>query len=626
MELAAQGRTHQGEYVASADGEHKLAAILSADVVGYTRLMAEDEEATVRTLSAYRDEIGLLVGQHRGRVVDFPGDNLLAEFPTAIAAVSGAVSIQRVLAARNADLRESRRMAFRIGVHLGDVRVEGSRIYGDGVNIASRLEGLADPGGICISATVHEQVRNKLEVDYDDLGDQNLKNLPDPVHVFRVNLRPQVPAAAASTRSGARLAVAAAVVALALAAALVWRFLPSGTPTPASDVPSLAVLPFVNMSGDPEQEYFSDGLTEDLITDLSKVGGLVVIARNSSFTYKGKPVRVEEVGRELGVAYVLEGSVRKANDRVRITAQLVDASTGHHLWAERYDRRLEDIFALQDEVTREIVAALEVRLSKSEREQVDRLPTENLEAYDTYQRALVYGRRMGREANLRAQELLQRAIELDPEFGLAHAWLATALVGSWMGHWSEDPRVIERAEELVERALALDDTRPEALVAASTVYAVRGRNADAIAVAERAVALAPSSAPAHTALAMALNGAGRTEEGAHAQASAARLDPLDPLTAFSFAATLFGLREHERAVGVAKRAVVHTPDFIGLHGMLALNYAELGQMEEAREEVAEILRISPGFSLEELERRNLEGIDPELRGRMLAAAAKAGFN
>ncbi len=238
MALPAQGRAYQGEYVASADAEHKLAAILSADVVGYTRLMAEDEEATVRTLSAYRDEIGLLVEQHRGRVVDFPGDNLLAEFPTGVDAVRGAVSIQRVMSARNADLPESRRMVFRIGVHLGDVRVEGNRIYGDGVNIASRLEGLADPGGICISATVHEQVRNKLEVDYDDLGDQNVKNVPDRVHVFRVSLRPQVPPVA-STRSGARLAVAAAVIALALAAALVWRFLPSGTPAPASDVPSL---------------------------------------------------------------------------------------------------------------------------------------------------------------------------------------------------------------------------------------------------------------------------------------------------------------------------------------------------------------------------------------------------
>ncbi len=608
------------------EAEYRLAAIVSADVVGYSRLMSEDEDATVRTLRAYRDEIGLLVEQHRGRVVDFTGDNLLAEFPTAIDAVRGAVSIQRVISARNADLEEARRMNFRIGVHLGDVRVEGERIYGDGVNIAARLEGLAEPGGICISATVHEQVRNKLGVGYEDLDDQNIKNIPDQVHVFRVNLdAPAAPSSVASRGSRLRAAAFALVVVIAAGGALVWRSLSERAQVPMRDVPSLVVLPFTNMSGDPEQEYFSDGLTEDLITDLSKISGLLVIARNSAFTYKGKHVRVEDVGRELGVAYVLEGSVRRADDRVRITAQLVETANGHHLWAERYDRRLQDIFALQDEVAREIVGALEVRLSDSEAVQVEHLPTTNLEAYDAFQRALVYSRRMGPDANLRAQELARRAIELDPEFGLAHALLGGALMSSWMLQITEDPATMKRAERLAERALELDDTEPGSLAVASEIYALRGHTDGAMATAKRAVALAPGSARAHGALGNALSRTGQQEEAKQAFTTALRLDPLDPMAAFRVAAAHFLDDEHELAIAVLRGAIAHTPDFLGLHGLLSINYAELDRMAEARAALAELERINPDFTVEELDSRNLVGVDPEFRSRMVAAARKAGM-
>ncbi|MBI3304547.1 MAG: hypothetical protein HYZ72_20990, partial [Deltaproteobacteria bacterium] len=347
--------------------ERKLTAILSADVQGYSRLMGQDEEATIRTLTAYREVMATLIRQYRGRVVDSPGDNLLAEFASVVDAVQCAVEIQQALKARNTELPLERKMEFRLGLNVGDVVVEGERLYGDGVNIAARLENLAEPGGICISGTVYDQVETKLALEYEHLGEQTVKNIVKPVRVYRVRMEPPSP--------GQPQGVAPTI---------------SQPGLPLPDKPSLAVLPFVNLSSDPEQEYFSDGMTEDLITDLSKLSGLFVIARNSVFTYKGKAVKVEEVGRELGVRYVLEGSVRRADDRVRITAQLVDATTGYHLWAERYDRELKDIFALQDEITQKIVFALKVKLTKEEQERFRRYPTDNLEAYDSFLHGLEY--------------------------------------------------------------------------------------------------------------------------------------------------------------------------------------------------------------------------------------------
>jgi len=376
--------------------ERKLTAILSADVKGYSRLMGEDEEATIRTLTAYREEMAAIIQQHRGRVVDSPGDNLLAEFASAVDAVQGAVAIQKELKTRNAELPANRQMEYRIGINVGDIVVEGERIYGDGVNIAARLESLAEGGGINISGTVYDQIANKLALGYTYEGEQQVKNIAKPVRVYKVELEPGratpgVTVGAAPrgrpdtkvSRAHPTWTAVVAVIAVLLVGAgiVVFKNLslrsspgqPQGVaPTtpqvevpseeapalPLPDKPSIAVLPFVNMSGDPEQEYFSDGITDDLITDLSKISGLFVIARNSVFTYKGKAVKVEEVGRELGVRYVLEGSTRRAAGRVRINAQLVDATTGGHLWAERYDRELKEVFALQDEITQKIVPRL----------------------------------------------------------------------------------------------------------------------------------------------------------------------------------------------------------------------------------------------------------------------------
>ncbi len=375
--------------------EHKLAAILSADAVGYSRLMAEDEAATIRTLSSYREQIGVLVREHRGRVVDSPGDNVLAEFPTALEAVRCAVEMQGVLRARNTSLPAERRMDFRIGVHMGDVAADGERIYGDGVNIAARLEALAEAGGVCISATVHEQVRNKLDAGFTDLGDQTVKNIPDQVRVYRVAMDGSPGPTRPRPRSGRRpaLIAAAAVVAVALVGLAAWW---TQWPQPAIEDdpvlalptgPTVAVLPFTNLSGDPEQEYFSDGLTDDIITALSRFRELFVIARNSTFRYKGKSVDVRELNRDLGARYVVEGSVRKAGTRLRVTVQLLDAKDGTHLWADTYDRDLSasDIFSVQDEITEQVVATIASNsgvISRVRFAEIKEKPTDTLDSYE----------------------------------------------------------------------------------------------------------------------------------------------------------------------------------------------------------------------------------------------------
>ena len=416
--------------------KRKLTAILSADVEGYSRLMGEDEDATIRTLTAYRELMSTLIKKHRGRMVDSPGDNLLAEFLSVVDAVRCAVEVQEELRVRNAELPENRRMEFRIGINLGDVVEEGERIYGDGVNITARVEGLAEGGGICISGTVYDSIKNKLSLGYESMGEHTVKNIKEPVWVYRVQMEPETVAFAVSREKKAglkhwRWAVLATVVVVAAVIVTIWNFYSRPSPTPEDvtseevpllelpDKPSIAVLPFANISGDPEQEYFSDGMTEDLITDLSKISGLFVIARNSVFTYKRKAVKVEDVRRELGVRYVLEGSVRKTGDLVRITAQLVDTKTGGHLWAERYDRDLRDIFALQDEVTQKIVAALAVRLTLDEQERLVSKHTDDLAAYGYTLRGLEYLFRFTEEANAQARQMFEKSIGLDPEYALA---------------------------------------------------------------------------------------------------------------------------------------------------------------------------------------------------------------
>jgi TolB-like protein/class 3 adenylate cyclase/Flp pilus assembly protein TadD len=591
--------------------ERKLAAILSADVKGYSRLMGEDEATTIRTLTAYRQVMATLIQQHHGRVVDSPGDNLLAEFASAVDATQCAVEIQRELKARNTELPFHRRMEFRIGINVGDVVVEEGRLYGDGVNIAARLEGLAEGGGICISGTVYDQIKNKLSLEYESLGEQTVKNITEPVRVYRVTLDGVGAAPRGRSPEGQPHGGAPTI---------------SQPGLPLPDKPSIAVLPFANMSSDPEQEYFSDGMTEDLITDLSKLSGLFVIARHSVFTYKGKAVKVQDVSRELGVRYVVEGSVRKAGDRVRITAQLVDASTGHHLWADRYDGELKDIFALQDAVTQKIVAALQVKLTKGEQEHLGRAPTDNLEAYDYFLRGWESFQRFTKEANIQAQQLFERAVELDPEYAEAYAGLGMTYWFEWAVRLSQDPQYLERAFELTQRAVALDDSLSQAHTQLGWVYLAKKQYEEAFFEMEKAIALNPNDADAYARLGGGLLCLGRPEEAIRLEEKAMRLDPhYPPLYVLFLGMACHQAGRYEEAITAFKRARIGNPEFLGPSLNLTIVYSELGREEEARAEAAEVLQLNPHFSVELFSRRMLPYKDPAVTERLVAALRKAGL-
>jgi len=478
--------------------KRKLTSILSADVVGYSRLMGEDEDTTVQTLTTYRDVISSLIKDHKGRVVDSPGDNILAEFASVVNSLRCAWDVQQEIKSRNADLPENRRMNFRIGINLGDVIEEEDRIYGDGVNIAARLEGLAEEGGICISGTAYDQVKTKLPFRYEYQGEQVVKNIREPIRVYKVLIEKDVDE------------------------------LILGKKLELPDKPSIAVLPFINMSGDPEQEYFSDGLTEDLITDLSKYSGMFVISRNSVFIYKGQVVKSEQVRNELGVRYMLEGSVRKAGNRVRITAQLIDTNTGGHLWAERYDRELKDIFTLQDEITQQIVSALGVKFVEIEQKRALRKDTADLNAFDCNLQGWWYFHRFTREDNEQARRMFEKAIELAPKFADAYAGLGFTYYEQWSRLWSQEPQTLERAFELAKKAISLNDSLSTAYTLLSHVYLWRKQHAQAIAEQERAIALNPNNADNYADLADVLVWAGRPEEALGLVEKAMRLNPHYP--------------------------------------------------------------------------------------------------
>jgi adenylate cyclase len=596
--------------------ERKLAAILSADVVGYSRLMAEDEDATVRTVTVYREQIATLIREHRGRVVDSPGDNLLAEFPTATDAVQGAVEIQAILKVRNAPLPADRRMEFRIGIHMGEVRVEEDRLYGDGVNIAARLEGLAEEGGICISATVHDQVRNKLDATYQDLGDQTVKNIPDQVRAYRVEPRawqpePTVEATPASRSRRLRTPLLATGALVLLVGVGLWASWPrplgllidalgvSGPPVnpPLPDKPSIVVLPFTNISGDPEQEYFSDGITEELITDLAGVPELFVISRNSAFTYKGRPVKVREVGRELGVGYVLEGTVRKAGGRVRITAQLIDTTSGFHLWSESYDRELSDIFALQSEISQKILVALKLEMRDAEIKRIIQRSSRDPKAHDAFLKGLHHYQRFTREDNLEARYLFEQAVEQDPDFAAALATLGVTYYLEYSFGWNLDPTLMQRAARLAERSLALNQPTPGAYSLSSLINLSEGRVSEAVTAAERAVDLSPSLDFSRLTLALALREQGRFVAALESVAQALRLNPKARSGTLYVAASVnFGAGRSERAVELWEQARAANPDMILARIPLAALYESEGRHEEARTLAQEILRVNPDLT------------------------------
>jgi adenylate cyclase len=619
--------------------ERKLAAILSADVVGYSRLMAEDEGETVRRLGAYRTEITNLVGEHRGRLVDFTGDNFLAEFPTALDAVECAIEIQRVLQARNAALPAERKMEFRIGAHMGDVRVEDGRIFGDGVNIAARLEGLARPGGICISATVHEQVRNKLGVDYRDRGDQTVKNIPDQVHVYEVRLEERSSRPASESEPRARRGLPAAVLVIGMVIAVgglgLWATWPRvlglladasgavpGEQPALPDKPSIVVLPFANMSGDAEQEYFADGITEDLTTDLSRSPSLFVISRNSAFTYKGKNVKVEDIGRELGVRYVLEGSVRRAGDRVRITAQLIDATTGFHVWSERYDRDLEDVFAVQSEISEEILVAVGAQISAAELERLRRKPTQDFSAYEAVSKGWSHFYRFTREDNEEARRWAQRAMELDPEYATAVAMLAGTYSVEYLSAWNLDPGVLDKSRELALRAVELDPGVPSGYIPLAVFYLQRGQPEEGAEYARRAIKVAPNAPDGHAFLGMSMLQQGQRLEALESIRLSIRLDPR---YSFMIPATLVLSGREEEAARLWERYRASNPDSVATRLSLVRYYVSVDRVEEARAIAQEILAINPALTAEILARHGVFRPPEDEAPALVAALRRAGL-
>jgi len=553
--------------------ERKLTAILSADVAEYSRLMRDDEDATIRTLTDYRRAMTNIIQEHRGRVVDSPGDNLLAVFASVVDSVNSAAEIQEELAKRNAELPENRRMQFRIGVNLGDVVTEEQRIYGDGVNIAARLESLAEPGGICISGSVYNQVKSRLNLEYENLGEKSVKNIKEPVSVYRVLIEPESVVDVSAEKKEYEL----------------------------PDGPSVAVLPFVNMSDDPKQEYFSDGLTENIITGLSSDGRLLVIARNSTFSYKGKSVKVQEVARELGVQYVVEGSVQKTEDRVRITAQLINANTGHHVWSDRYDRDLKDIFALQDEITIKIIRAVGMKLA--DRHQYDETlpPSGSLEVYMKAMKAREYFYRVNKEDNILARQVLKEAMALDPEYSVLYSMLAWTHLSDLLYQSSESPEnSFDKASENTKKALALHDKDYLALGALAQIYLLRKEHDKAIAAAERTIALNPNGADGYAYLGFVLILSGRAEEAVKLIEKAMRLNPISPaqyLNSLGYAYRYLG--RYEDAIEVHKRVLKHSPNNLLAHMWLTAAYNASGREQEARQQAEELLRLDPTFSLEQ---------------------------
>lgn len=545
--------------------ERRLAAIFAADVVGYSRLIRADEEGTLIALKALlADIVEPQISAHQGRVVKLMGDGVLAEFASVVDAVSAALAIQDAVAAKNSGLPQAKHLQLRVGINLGDVVIDGDDIHGDGVNLAARLEGLAEPGGVCISDAVHEQVRDRTTFVFADGGLQDVKNIDRPVRVW----------AWPATGASGGIAVA---------------------PTAPPEKPSIAVLPFDNMSHDPEQDYFADGITEDIITEISRIAGLMVISRNSSFTYKGKAAKVQDVCRDLGVRYVLEGSVRKAGARVRITAQLIEGRSGGHLWAERYDRGLEDIFAVQDDVTEKIVGALKVKLVDSGAAEQERLGTDNPEAYDCVLRAREQYRRFSVEGNAAARALFERAIALDPDYATPYAGLAETYVQDWFR--GAEP-ALDRAFELAEQAKARAPSLPLVQEALSTVHLFKRNHAEAIATAEQWIALEPNNADAHAALAAALMCSGQPERVFPLIDEAERLDPFFPSYFPLYRGqTCFLMARYEEAVPFIRRSIRLNPDLLPAHLFLAACYGHLGDDAQAEAALDDVHRLEPDFSV-----------------------------
>ena len=619
----------------------KLTAILSADAKGYSRLMGKDEVGTVKLLKEYREIMAQLILQDRGRVVDSPGDNLLAEFGSVVDAAGCAVKIQEQLKTKNAKLSEEKRLEFRIGINLGDVLEDGDRLYGDGVNIAARIEGLAEPGGICISRTAYDHVKNKLELGYEYLGEQNVKNISDPVRVYRVLVEPEAAGKVIGEkrflgRISRNSAIAAIIILLIVAGGLIgWNIYlqqakkiePASLDKmayPLPEKPSIVVLPFDNLSGDSDQEYLSDGITEHIITSLSKMPELFVIARNTAFTFKDKAVNIRQVSEELGVRYILEGSVQKSGNRVRIEAQLIDALKGHHLWAESYDKILEGLFVLQDDITLSILKALQVRMTVTHDE--FGIGTDNLEAYLKLLQAIHHAWRWNKDDMAFARRLYIEAIASDPEYAEAYTRLGwTHYHDVYLG-WSKTPKnSLMRAEELAQKSISLNNSLPSAHSLIACIYLLKRQYEKAIAEGERAVALNPNSALENVLFGWILANAGKREEAILLYKKALRLNPYPPTWYLSHLGQAYFLEgRYDEAVAVLTKATHRNPDIFYFYIDLAAAYILLGHEEEARAAAAEILRLNPKFSPEWVEKTALFK-DQADKKHVINALRKAGL-
>ena len=595
------------------DVKRKLTAILSADVQGYSRLMGDDERATVETITAYRKVMTDLIQDHHGKVVDAKGDNVLAEFPSVVDAIQCAVEIQKELTLRNADLTEHRKMKFRIGVNLGDVIEKDETIYGDGVNIAARLESLADGGGICISGTAFDQVVKKVPLGYEYLGEQTVKNIKTPIRAYKVLVEPEAVGKVIGEK--ARLKVwhwtaifGLSVLIIVVGALGLWEFYVRPDVAPASvekmtyplpDKPSIAVLPFDNMSKEPDQDYFSDGLTEEIITALAKVPGLFVIARNSTFTYKGKPVKIQQVAEDLGVRYVLEGSVRKSEDQVRITAQLIDAITGKHLWAERYDRPLKDIFAVQDEITFKILESLHIKISGDDITRSCARGTDNIDAYLKALQARENLYRQNIEGIAMGRKLSEEAVALDPEYSTAYCLIAFShMLDVFYGGSKSPKKSLEKAFLLTEKSLSLDSSCTLPYTTLAWCFLLTRQHAKAIAACEQALKFDPNDAFAYSTLAMILTYSGEPEEALVAIERALRLNPKPQSMTFLIQGFVYYHRGmYEEALSALNKALNLSPNSIIIRLRLASCYISLGREEDARAEVGSILKLNPRLSL-----------------------------
>lgn len=588
--------------------QRRLAAIIAADVAGYSRLMRLDEEATMAAWWSYRREvIDPMVSDHGGRVVKLTGDGFLAEFASATDAVSAAIAMQSEIATRVNDVEEDKRMLFRMGINLGDILWDDEDIYGDGVNIAARIEGLADPGGILISASIYDQVRQRISSDFEDMGEQQLKNIDVPVRVYRVS--------DGTAKKNAETKDFETSINL--------DFM-------VPEHPSIAVLPFTVMSDDPEQEFFADGITEDIITALSKINSLLVVSRNSTFTYKGKPVDVKQIGREQGVRYVLEGSVRKAGRRVRVTAQLIDATTGMHLWAERYDRDLEDIFAVQDEITREVIIALDVQLSGGEQVRLWSSGTTSLEAWECVRLSRDLMNRVSPGSRKEAQRLLDKAIGLDPNY--AFAWV---MIG-WghqhqsdlaLEHDTDENRQIalEAAIECFHKAIELDPSCADAYATLGLCHLSKKEFDEAVSVSKMAIELAPNNAENLALAAVIMSKSGQPEKAIELTRRAIRLCPVYPGWYLNILGTAYRLvGQIESAIGTFEEGIRRSADYLPLRTGHASILGELGQLDDARTSVAEILKIDPDFSIKKY-MTELSYKDPMVMARFEDGLRKAGL-